>query len=805
MVEGLEHLVLDTNILLIDANNLIQKGKVVIVPETVIDEMDSKKSLIGSELGYQARAFSRLLSKAEVLGVTTKSKGTHTLSTVAPQVTETLLKINDCYVMFVAFSHYSTQEGFSYSNDRKILEVAKYYSVTKQAKFISNDNAARLRAISLGIVAEEFSIVEDIDVQFTREVVIENDLMFEMLNNKPVSQVIPDHRTGTYNYVVSNPNTSQVKLCFVDNNGMLIHLDSTIEKDIRKNVNIAPINTQQLFLARAIQDTTIPLVICEALAGSGKAQPLSEKVLTPSGWTTMKNINKGDFVIGSEGLPIQVLNVYPQGIREIYKVTFIDGTSVLCDKEHIWTVRSRSKGLYSKTIDLTVSEMLDTWVSKTTEDPRYGTQQIQYNYSIPVVKPCRFGDDSKLTLDPYLLGLLLGDGGFTQDAISFTNNSLEIVEHVKCILEVIGYSLSVKYIKGAYNCTIIKTTAEKPFKTILRELGLFGKYSYEKHIPKEYLNASLSAREHLYQGLINTDGYVINGKLDEYSTSSEQLAKDFLELGRSIGKVLSIKSRVPIYEHKGEKLEGKLSYRIRELKSKSNFKSIISIEYSHEEEAKCIYVDSNDHLYVTNGYNLTHNTLLTLSNGLRMVELGKYAGIVYIRHSVDDVPKEEEVGFLSGNDEKMAVYFHPLYDSIEVMVRGKHKSSKLKGKDFEDMIAAEVEKMITDHHIVPMTGLGLRGRTLTNQFVIIDEAQNPNSSSMQKTLTRIGKGCKVVVIGSNKQIDNPYSTKYTNGLSYLLNACKQENSIPVYGVDLHKVVRSDIAEFAEKLYSKEVK
>lgn len=462
MIEGLKYIVLDTNILLIDAENLLQHNKVVVVPEVVIDEMDSKKSLIGSELGYQARKFSRLLSKAEVITVNHDEHKDI-------KVTETLLKIKDCYVLFTAFSNYTAEEGRSYTNDRKILEVAKYYSNKNQAVFMSNDNAARLRAVSLGITTTEHLVVDEVNTEFTKEYVVNDLALFEKVDGKDVLSVIPTHTRGTFNYILSNPDTTQVKLCYVDND-VLHYIDGVVEKDIRKNVDIAPINTQQIFLARALQDTSTDIVICEALAGSGK-------------------------------------------------------------------------------------------------------------------------------------------------------------------------------------------------------------------------------------------------------------------------------------------------------------------------------------------------TLVTLSNAIRMVKLGKYSGITYIRHSVDDVPKEEEVGFLSGNDEKMAVYFHPLYDSLEVIVRGKHKSSKLKGKEFEDLIAKEIEELMAECKIQPMTGLGLRGRTLTNQFVIIDEAQNPSASSMQKTLTRLGKGCKVAIVGSNKQIDNPYITKHNNGLSYLIDALSKPDTgmIKIYGVDLHKVVRSAIAEFAENLYSKEVK
>ncbi len=195
-------------------------------------------------------------------------------------------------------------------------------------------------------------------------------------------------------------------------------------------------------------------------------------------------------------------------------------------------------------------------------------------------------------------------------------------------------------------------------------------------------------------------------------------------------------------------------------------------------------------------------TIVSISNGIRMVRKGVYDQLIYLRASVDDVDRAEEVGFLSGNDEKMQVYLHPLEDSLDFIIRSRLKSSKLKGIQLEEKVAEEIENLKLDCNIQQLIGLGLRGRTFQNAYVIIDEAQNQSKASLQKMLTRFGKGCKIVVIGSNNQIDNPYITKYTNGLGVLLNACKQTHeNINLHAVSLPKVLRGPVAEFAEELYS----
>ena len=80
------------------------------------------------------------------------------------------------------------------------------------------------------------------------------------------------------------------------------------------------------------------IMVFLAPLGVGKAQPLSSKILTPTGWKLMGDINVDDIIVGSDGTTQQVLNVFPQGIRPVYKVTMKDGGVTYCDEEHLWTV-----------------------------------------------------------------------------------------------------------------------------------------------------------------------------------------------------------------------------------------------------------------------------------------------------------------------------------------------------------------------------------------------------------------------------------------------------------------------------------
>jgi len=195
-------------------------------------------------------------------------------------------------------------------------------------------------------------------------------------------------------------------------------------------------------------------------------------------------------------------------------------------------------------------------------------------------------------------------------------------------------------------------------------------------------------------------------------------------------------------------------------------------------------------------------TVTAISNAIQLVKKGKYKSITYVRASVDDVEKSEEIGFLSGNAEKFAVYLHPLEDTLQFIVRSNHKDSKLKGREFEEMIAEKVEKLRSDCSITGMITLGMRGRTFNDTVAIIDEVQNMSKSSLQKVLTRFGRNCKIILIGSNKQIDNAYITKFTNGLSVVLDSCRTVHAdLRLHAVTLTKVLRSPLAEWAERIFS----
>jgi LAGLIDADG-like domain len=361
---------------------------------------------------------------------------------------------------------------------------------------------------------------------------------------------------------------------------------------------------------------------------TGKFQPLDSLIKTPTGCIRMGDIKVGDIVSTPDGGQAPVVGVYPQGFQDIYKITFEDGRSTESGDDHLWKVYNRK------------------W---TPEDTRWRVVQLkdirqrlstypdtEAGLFIPLIKP-ETTDDVNLPLDPYVIGVLLGDGCLTQ------NSSIGLTTPDQFILNEVGRLLpnDIEIIhRSRYDYRLIGKTRNQnndstTFYNIFKSLEMRGRYSYTKTVPPEYMNASAAQRLALIQGMMDTDGTVDKTGSASYCTTSLQMAKQFQYLIRSLGGVCKLKIRQTYYTHNNEKCAGRRSYilrvRINDPKSlfrlprkrdrlSDNYKSkdklklgIKSVEYVGIKEAQCIEVDHPDHLYITDDFIVTHNTTGALS------------------------------------------------------------------------------------------------------------------------------------------------------------------------------------------------
>ena len=328
--------------------------------------------------------------------------------------------------------------------------------------------------------------------------------------------------------------------------------------------------------------------------GAGKGHPLDEPILTPNGWVPVGNLQPGDEVVGSDGNPTRVLDVYDRGILPVYRVTFRDGASVRVDGDHLWRVYVSSGRTYVRsTKSLTGLSGLGI-------------------YSIPTTQVTH--PTAELPIDPYALGALIADGYLHGSGLTWTKNEVAVVDEMRLAVARSGGVLTDHKVFAArrYGVTGLSGTVNR--------LGLkVG--SADKFIPAEYLTASVEQRLALVHGLFDGDGSVRSDRgTAHYTTISDRLADDVLQLLWSLG-VFATKYRTNhprgsywvITVHGGFNPFGVSEQRNRVTGTTRPFKrSFKSIELESNEPVRCIRVEAADSLYITKDYIVTHNTLTTV-------------------------------------------------------------------------------------------------------------------------------------------------------------------------------------------------
>jgi PhoH-like ATPase len=214
--------------------------------------------------------------------------------------------------------------------------------------------------------------------------------------------------------------------------------------------------------------------------------------------------------------------------------------------------------------------------------------------------------------------------------------------------------------------------------------------------------------------------------------------------------------------------------------------------------AKSILTDIAD-IIVVDAKAGSGKTLIALVAAMRLIDEGKYDGIVYVRNSIESIDKGADIGYLPGHDEKFRIYNMALEDTISFIAKNSMKKSE--NRKSLEAIDAKCVEIQQKYNIQTLWPGEARGRTLSNMIVILDEWQNSSNKTTQLILSRLDNNCKSIVIGSNRQIDNTYLNKFNNGLTYLLSQTTQKHDeINMFAIELQKAVRGRFAEFAECIY-----
>ena len=182
-------------------------------------------------------------------------------------------------------------------------------------------------------------------------------------------------------------------------------------------------------------------------------------------------------------------------------------------------------------------------------------------------------------------------------------------------------------------------------------------------------------------------------------------------------------------------------------------------------------------------------TILSLAAGLEQIlEEKRYRRMLVARPVI---PVGRDIGYLPGSkEEKLVSWMGAIYDNLEFLIdKGEDDSSLPEGQN--------VDALFDSGKIVVEAVAFLRGRSLPNQFIVIDDAQNLTPHEMKTVISRVGKGSKIVVTGDPYQIDNPYLDAASTGLANLVEKFKGQS---VYGhMTFSKIERSTLAALASEL------
>lgn len=347
--------------------------------------------------------------------------------------------------------------------------------------------------------------------------------------------------------------------------------------------------------------------------GIGKASPINDLALTPSGIRRWGDLVEGDLLFGADGVPTRIKATHHFPDCPMMRVRFDDGSSVDVSTGHLWNVRGRQER----------RKGIDGWRTlETCEIARLGVKRpngaaMARQWEIPVQGAAQF-NARDVPLHPYLVGVWIGDG--CRNEPSWGKPCREIGDRVRSH----GYDVSVS--SDGLNHRVLGV------RKVFHTLPISGLGSHERFIPDDYKFNTVEARRALLDGLLDTDGEVHKSGSIGYSTTSERLAHDVIWLARSLGCKAMMQPTVkhPSYTGvDGQRVKGRDCWRVtinapfnpfthpakRETYKPSEARYLTrwidSIEPVDPQDGMCVTVEASDGLYQARDFIVTHNSAQT--------------------------------------------------------------------------------------------------------------------------------------------------------------------------------------------------
>lgn len=352
-------------------------------------------------------------------------------------------------------------------------------------------------------------------------------------------------------------------------------------------------------------------------AGTGKAQPLYSKILTPQGFIEMKDVVVGTHVYTHSGNLAEVSGVFPQGVRDIYVIHLSDGSTIHVSDNHLNCVIRVDETGESSDIVISTQDLLEIFSTAESNCEFYvDSVFIPYNSS------------SVVSYDPYIAGVVIGGAIFVGGKWLLNCHSAEIFGTINSkLLNMFGCGLEDSTYSELYEICpeseLFENFISKFVETDCSDCSCDADFITHRFIPKELLFSDATTRLSVLRGIL--DAFSMQDFSDEYakfSTFDSRLSADFASLVRSLGIVDNIQKctmsvfheeEFSMYEH-----TIKLSYFPNTWFKSCNFtpsgsldsRRIVDIVYAGRCPCQCIYVDHEDHTYISDNYIPTHNTTL---------------------------------------------------------------------------------------------------------------------------------------------------------------------------------------------------
>ena len=366
------------------------------------------------------------------------------------------------------------------------------------------------------------------------------------------------------------------------------------------------------------------LTVITGTPGSGKALSVYTPIPTPNGWTVMGDLDVGDFVLGDDGRPVRVVRTTKVMYgHDCYRMRFSDGAEIICDADHQWVTRdekarqSHRNAVVAGRVEerelalrgADQSHLRTYPSSKTTREIAESLRAekgARANHSVAVAAALAL-PEIPLPIDPYVLGVWLGDGHSYWGKITCADR--EIIDEIE---------------RRGHDCTKHATRYEwgvAGLKTPLRVNGLL----QNKHVPERYFRASEGQRLDLLRGLMDTDGYATKAGTCEFTSTNKRLADAVFELVASLGMAPTMgEGRATL---KGKDCGPKYRVRFRPtvrvfwlarkhercqtpIRPSCGYRRIVACDPVESVPVRCIQVENESHQYLCGREMIpTHNSV----------------------------------------------------------------------------------------------------------------------------------------------------------------------------------------------------